>query len=233
MRPLDPSRARAIANAFRPTSAFGSRYHYYYTRTKLGSDPLYPGVADALRGTCAPLLDLGCGLGLLAHTLRADGITLPYHGVDIDARKIAHAQRVASRAGLADVAFETMDLARSLPAHAGSVVLLDVLQYVPGTAQDAIVDAAASMLTPGARLVMRTGLEDGGARARMTRLADLFGRYAGWMYSRPRRYPRAEALRARLDAAGLVSEFMPLYGNTPFNNWRIVAWLPDTTSTVG
>jgi len=36
----------------------------------------------------------------------------------------------------------------------------------------------------------------------------------------------AAALRARFDAAGLQSEFTPLYGNTPFNNWRVVAIAP-------
>jgi hypothetical protein len=33
-------------------------------------------------------------------------------------------------------------------------------------------------------------------------------------------------LRARFEAAGLRAEFEPLYGNTPFNNWRIVASMP-------
>ena len=30
----------------------------------------------------------------------------------------------------------------------------------------------------------------------------------------------------RFDAAGLQSAFTPLYGNTPFNNWRVVASKP-------
>ena len=222
-RPLAAAQAREIARAFLPESRLGNRYHYFYTRAKLASDPLYPGVAEALRGTTEPVLDLGCGLGLLAHTLRADGIDLPYRGVDIDAGKIARAASVARRAGLRDVCFEAIDLSRTLPDHCGSIAILDVLQYVEPAAQTAIVDGAIAMLAPEGRLVIRTGLDDGGSRHRMTDLADRFGRLAGWMYSSPRRYPRADDLRARLDAAGLVSEFMPLYGNTPFNNWRIVA----------
>lgn len=222
-RPLDAARARDIARAFLPESRFGNRYHYFYTRAKLGSDPLYPGVADALRGSTAPLLDLGCGLGLLAHTLRADGIELSYRGVDVDARKIAEAARVATRAGLRDVAFETVDLTRRTPSHSGSVAILDVLQYVDTTAQAAILDAAIGMLARDGLLVMRTGLDDGSRRLRFTHFADRVGRMVGWMYSAPRSYPREDVLRARLDAAGLDADFMPLYGNTPFNNWRIVA----------
>ncbi|GAB6194845.1 methyltransferase domain-containing protein [Lysobacter xanthus] len=222
-QPLARERAHRIAEAFRPESRAGNRWNYYYTRGKLGSDPLYPAVAEALRGTSAPVLDLGCGLGLLAHTLREDGLDLPYRGVDIDARKIAHATRIAARAGLRDVAFEAVDLTHGLPAHRGSVAVLDVLQYVDAEAQARIVEGAIAMLAPGGRLVIRTGLDDGGTRARFTHFTDVLGRLSGWMHSAPRRYPRADELRARLDAAGLASDFVPLYGNTPFNNWRIVA----------
>ena len=84
-RPMAPEHARAIATAFAPEHPLGNRWDYFYSRSKLGSDPLYPGVCEALRGTTAPLLDLGCGLGLLAHALRADGIDIAYRGVDNDA----------------------------------------------------------------------------------------------------------------------------------------------------
>jgi 2-polyprenyl-3-methyl-5-hydroxy-6-metoxy-1,4-benzoquinol methylase len=222
-RPLDRGTARDIARAFLPASRMGSRWDYHYARMKLASDPLYPGVADALRGTTTAVLDLGCGLGLLAHTLRAAGLAMPYHGVDVDARKIGKAARVAAVAGLRDVAFDTVDLTRSLPAHSGSVAILDVLQYVDADAQAAIVDAAAAMLAPGGRLVIRTGLDDGSRRLRITHAADTFGRMVGWMYSRPRRYPSEAMLRERLGAAGLQCVFMPLSGDTPFNNGRVVA----------
>lgn len=222
-RPLDAAAARSIARAFLPARPLGNRWNYYYARGKLGSDPLYPGIADALRGTTAPLLDLGCGLGLLAHTLRAQGLAMPYRGVDVDARKVAQARQAAGRAGLADVAFAAVDLTRGLPDHRGSVAILDVLQYVSPAAQDAIVDGAIARLAPAARLVIRTGLDDGGGRARVTHVADVVGRLTGWMYSAPRRYPRRDALCGRLEAAGLAVDVVALYGRTPFNNWRIVA----------
>lgn len=225
-RPLDARQAQAIARAFLPAHPLGNRWDYYYTRTKLRSDPLYPGVIDALRGCDAPLLDMGCGLGLLAHTLRAAGLPMPYRGVDIDAAKIARATRVAERAGLQDVRFDAVDLSRTRPQHHGSVTILDVLQFMPPQAQGPAVDAAIAMLAPGARLVIRTGLADGSGRARITRAVDVFSRALGWMNAGPSRYPDADDLRARFDAAGLVSEFMPLYGDTPFNNWRIVAERP-------
>jgi len=222
-RPLPRENARRIASAFLPGNLLGSRYHYYYARAKLRSDPLYPGVCEALRGTAAPLLDLGCGLGLLAHALRDAGIGLRYFGVDNDARKIMAARRAALRVGLHDAGFETLDLSGALPPHRGSVAILDVLQFLEPERQLAVIDAVATMLQPGARLVIRTGLDDGSRRARITRATDRLARALGWMNAAPRHYPDPAALRERFQAHGLRSEFVPLSGDTPFNNWRIVA----------
>ena len=139
---LPPADALRIARAFLPPRWYGNRYHYYYSRAKLRSDPLYPGVVDALRDSRAPLLDLGCGIGLLAHALRVACVDVAYRGVDNDAAKIAQARQAAARAGLQGVAFDVVDLAQGMPAHSGSVAILDVLQFVPAQAQDAILDAA-------------------------------------------------------------------------------------------
>jgi SAM-dependent methyltransferase len=223
---FDAATAGRIASAFLPARWYGSRALWCYARAKLACDPLYPGVIGALRGCNAPLLDLGCGIGLLAHALRDAGLGMPYRGVDIDARKIARALRAASNAALRDVSFEAMDLSARMPAHAGSVTILDVLQFVSPAAQAAILDAAIAMLAPGARLVIRTGLDDGSARARTTRRIDVFSRKVRWMNAGPQAYPEPDALRARFDAAGLSSAFSPLYGRTPFNNWLVVAERP-------
>lgn len=222
-QPMPARDARAIADAFRPAHPLGNRHAYFYTRAKLASDPLYPGVCNALRGCDAPLLDIGCGMGLLAHALRRDGQAMAYRGVDVVARKIEHARLAATRARLQDVAFEVLDLERGQPAHSGSVAILDVLQFIDPAAQDATLAGAVAMLTPGARLVIRTGLDDGSGRARITRGVDVFSRIVRWMPSSLRAYPRRDALQARLHAAGLRATFEPLYGRTPFNNWLVVA----------
>jgi len=226
LRPLDAATAKGIARAFLPAHALGNRYDYYYTLIKLRTDPLYPGVLDALRGSQAPLLDLGCGLGLLAHALRVDGQSMPYVGVDIDAPKIGRARRIASQSAIADARFEVVDLARGYPPHAGSVAILDVLQFLTREQQASLLDAAIAMLAPGALLVMRAALDDGGARIRRTRAGDRFAAFTGWMPDRPRHYPTVDELRSRLDAAGLEVDIRPWFGNTPFNNWLVVARLP-------
>lgn len=225
-KPLPYAQAKAIAAAYLPARRFGGRGNYHYARIKLASDPLYPGICEALRETSAPLLDLGCGLGLLAHALRADGNPLAYRGCDNDIRKITAAQRAAQCRQLQSVAFEATNLIRVMPGHRGSVTILDVLQFIAPGAQDNTLDAAIAMLTPGARLVIRTGLDDGSRRARITRAVDRLSRRLGWMNAGPGRYPKIEDLRAKFEANGLQSEFTPLYGHTPFNNWRVVATKP-------
>jgi 2-polyprenyl-3-methyl-5-hydroxy-6-metoxy-1,4-benzoquinol methylase len=220
---LPPAEALRIARAFLPERWYGDRSMYYYSRAKLRTDPLYPGVIEALRGTQAPVLDLGCGIGLLAHALRAQGLAMPYRGVDLVARKIAQAKRGAVRAGLQEVAFDVADLEAGLPEHTGSITLLDVLQFLPTPAQDAILADAIARIAPGGRLVIRTGLDDGGARARTTRRVDVLSRMLQWMASAPKRYPDPDAMRAQIERAGLRATFTPLFGKTPFNNWRIVA----------
>lgn len=215
--------ATAIARAFLPSHPLGNRWNYHYTRAKLRSDPLYPGVVQALRGTTAPLLDLGCGLGLLAHALHRDGQALAYLGVDGDARRLRHAKHAARRAALADAGFEHRDLTRGLPAHRGSVAILDVLQYLPAVAQPELVRQAAAMLHGDGRLVMRMALDDGSRRGRVTRLSDRAANLVGWMRFRPRHYPDIDLLRGLLHDAGLETRLSPLYGNTPFNNWLLVA----------
>lgn len=215
--------ARAIARAFAPRRPWGNRWDYYYTLGKLRSDPLYPGVLQALRGSTAPLLDMGCGLGLLAHALRHDQQTLAYRGVDNDAAKIRRATKVAERAGLVGSSFELMDLATTLPSHRGSVAILDVLQYLPEPAQQSLLRASAAMLDGDGRLVMRMALADETRRGRISRIGDRAANLIGWMQFRPRHYPSADALRAVLQHCGLRVNLSPLYGNTPFNNWLLVA----------
>ncbi|HYG07290.1 MAG TPA: methyltransferase domain-containing protein [Stenotrophomonas sp.] len=215
--------ARAIARAFLPAQRWGNRYDYHYVQAKLRTDPLYPGVLAVLADSPWPILDLGCGLGLLAHALRADGQWQRYQGVDIDAGKIERATQAAARAALPEVAFATADLARTLPAHQGTVTLLDVLQYLPATTQSALLAESAARLAADAPLVIRTPLAGDHPRGRFTRLADRLGHVSGWMHSAPRVYPTREGLLAQLAALGLHGHCTPLYGATPFNNWLVVA----------
>lgn len=221
--PFPAQQARAIATAFAPRRPWGNWWDYWYTRIKLGSDPLYPGVIAALRRSPAPVLDLGCGLGLFAHALRASGLAQPYRGLDIDAAKINRGRQIASRSGLAAVQLEVHDLGQGWPAHRGSVTILDVLQYLDAPTQQTLLNDAAGMLGEDGVLVIRSTLCEDSSRGRTSLRADSWAHRIGWMQERPVHYPSADGLRQTLQAAGLQVQLQPLYGNTPFNNWLLVA----------
>ena len=215
---MDAAQVENSASQYLP-----SRWHYYYARSKLATDPLYAAVVEALAGTHAPLLDLGCGMGLLAHCCRACGVAFSYHGVDNDIAKIELARAAAARAGLSACRFDTLDLAQGMPAHQGSVALLDVLQFLPPERMAVLIAQAAACITDSGRLVIRTGLQDASWRTRVTKAADWFSRAIRWMNAAPRAYPTNAFLHEHLRAHGLEASFSPLWGNTPFNNWLVVA----------
>jgi hypothetical protein len=79
------------------------------------------------------------------------------------------------------------------------------------------------MLVSGSKLVIRSGLQDDSARSRTTGFVDRLANGIGWMRSAPLRYPTREWFGRRLADAGLATDFRPLHGRTPFNNWLIVA----------
>ena len=219
---------RDIARQFLPR-----RPHYWYARIKLATDPLYTGVGAVLAKTREPLLDLGCGIGLLAHALRAQGFAGNYRGVDIDEEKIVSAREAAGRARLTGVCFEPIDLARGFPTHRGSVALLDIVQFLLPDAQDVLLESAIASLTPGAVLVMRSGLQHEGWRLRFTRGVDRFARMSGWMNVGPQRYPRRDELEQRFARHGLHASFTPLRGRLPFENWLICAGHDATSLSSG
>lgn len=213
-----PLPKRAIAASFLP-----DQYRYWYSLSKLAMDPLYEAVPEAFDDESVPLLDLGCGIGLLLHCLRAGGRKLPYVGVDTDEVKIAAARAASDRGGHSNASFLVCDLGVQFPKHEGSVALLDVLQYLPRSAQGTLLSQAAQCVSKDGRLVIRTGLADRTWRSAMTRATDRFGHFVGWMKTSFISQPSAQELSHVLQRHGLQAEFKPLWGRTPFNNWLVVA----------
>lgn len=200
--------------------------HYYYARIKLATDPLYVGVGEVLAHRREPLLDVGCGIGLLAHTLRARGFEGAYAGVDVDTGKIESARASCARANLTGLQFDTVDLTRDFPAHQGNVALLDIIQFLPPDAQDRVLERAFESLSPGGILVIRTGLQRAGLRTRFTRNVDRLAWFTRWMNVGPNRYPSRDALEARFARHGMQPTFTPLRARLPFENWMIFAEHP-------
>ncbi len=202
-------------------SLFPSRWEHHYVSAKLRTDPLYRALEIELRGSESPLLDLGCGLGLLAFFLRAKGIKVPIHGLDYDQRKVEMATHAAETSGTRDVTFSHHDARSGLPDHQGNVSILDILQFFTPTEQETLLNLAAARVAPGGKLVIRSGLRDDSTRFKVTVLGDLLAKATFWMKAAPTHYPTADDFQRILTSFGKV-EISPLWGGTPFNNHLIV-----------
>jgi SAM-dependent methyltransferase len=216
---IEPREHRALAT--RIAARFRRPWHRDYARNKLRFDPAYAAVATVLADATQPLLDVGCGLGLLGFYLRERGFRSDYRGLDFDAAKIS-AAREAERACHARLAFDEGD-ARGLPAFCGHVALLDVLHYLPADAQQRLLHEAAARVAPGAALIIRNALRVSGWRFRITVIEEFFLHASRWMRSRAVHFPRREDIETPLRENGFVVDVQPLWGSTPFSSFVIVA----------
>jgi 2-polyprenyl-3-methyl-5-hydroxy-6-metoxy-1,4-benzoquinol methylase len=199
---------------------FQGHWNRNYVASKLRTDPLYTALAEKLRGSPLPLLDLGCGLGLLAFFLRSRGIDVPIHGLDYDSRKIAAARLAAESSGTTGVTFTRHDARQGLPDHSGNVSILDILQFFTPGEQETLLNLAASRVAPGGLLVIRSGLRDASLRFKITVAGDLLAKATLWMKAAPTHYPTADDFHRILAPHGQV-EITRLWGKTPFNNHLI------------
>ena len=204
-------------------SQFGSRWHRHYVKSKLKMDPLYGGVFEELKDQSAPLLDLGCGLGLLAFYLRERGLGFDILGIDYDERKIRDAIRLAEEnySGNGALEFRVGDARERIPEFSGNVTILDILQFFKPDEQDRLLKNAAACVAPGGKLVIRSALRQRGWRFRVTQLGDVLAKATFWMKAAPTHYPTENSIRKSLGEAGLKGACQPLWGRTPFSNYLL------------
>lgn len=197
--------------ASRIAARYPSAFLRAYVRAKVRIDPVYAAVFERISDSADPLLDVGCGVGVLAAYLRTRGFAAPIRGVDHDERKVAVAGGIVH-----DATFEVAD-ARSAIATDGTVVLLDLLHYFRGVDQAAILAAAAANAKT---IIIRDAVRDGSWRYRLTYAQETFSRAVRWLRAERLHFlTREEIVRP---FAGFDAEVVPLYGKTPFNNYLFV-----------
>lgn len=216
MTSIDRAARRRIA------TRFSTRSQRVYVAVKLATDPVYAAAASIIVGTSLPLLDIGCGIGLLGHYLHAQGHVQPYLGLDHDKHKIAVGSLALQHAGDTGMSLRHADVAE-LPPLLGHVALLDVLHYLPAARQPALLAAAAQHLAPQGRLIIRNVLREPNWRFHATRIEEFFLCTSGWIPGGAQHYPSADELRTPLENIGLDVRIEPLRGRTPFNSYLIVA----------
>jgi len=203
---------------------YESRFLRGYVRGKIGGDPVYDAVFHALPD--APVLDLGCGAGVLSFYLRERGFRAPIIGVDHDGKKIAAAQAVARR--YEGLEFRIGD-ARTPLDFRGSTVMLDLLHYFRDDEQREILHDAVERTPPGGVVIIRDALRDGTLRYRMTYAQESFSRLIGWLKAARLHFPTRELIAGSFE--GFDQTVTPLWGRTPFNNYLFVMSRPSSGMT--
>ena len=205
------------------SAKYPTRFLRSYVRSKLARDPVYEAVLSHVRDRQEPLLDVGCGVGVLEAFLRSRGVGVPIVGIDSDAKKIAVARDVAP-----DVAFHEAD-ALSLPPFHGTVVILDVLHYLTAEEQQQLLLLALDRSS--GLVIIRDAVRDRSMRYRLTVAEETFARAVGWLRVPRLNFPSVEQIVAPFHARGFEVSVAPMWGKTPLNNYLFVFSRPSSGIT--
>ena len=205
-------------------------FNWEFVRGKLRYDPVYRGLLTSrLLPRGGHLVDLGCGRGILLALLRAfeaeaeEGAGPPameLTGFDVEIKHLA-AARIALQAQAkirrADLTGEDFT-----PPECDTLVLLDVLHYLPPEAQERLLAVAAEALAPGGMLILREADAAAGWRFRATAageraMAILRGRWRTRFHYRSR-----EEWGKLLGGLGLAVEDRAMSAGTPYGNVLVV-----------
>ena len=200
----------------RVAGRFSELWLRFYVGSKLRRDPVYAAAYELFRDSDEPVLDIGCGVGLLAFYLRERGCRQPIIGLDLDLRKIRRGLGIAAR--YQDIDLRSLDIQEPIPAFSGNIALFDVLHYLPQAGQASLLARLAKSVAPGGLLVIRDCPRDNSFRFRMTSLAENFAQAVSWNLNTPLHFPLPEEIAEAFHEDEFTCESRPLWGRSPFNN---------------
>lgn len=200
----------------RVAARFGERWLRIYAGRKLRSDPIFPAAFELFGNLEQPLVDVGCGVGLLAFYLRERNFLPPIRGLDRDGRKIERANAVAQGV-YRGLEFVERDVSEPI-AWTGNFVLFDLLHYLPPNDQASLLARLAERVAPGGLLVIRDCPRDHNARFWLTHWAERFAQATTWNIRTALHFPAREAIFSAFPEDQFSREVAPLWGRTPFNN---------------
>ena len=217
------------------------RSAYYFARGKLSGDPVFAALLrDGLIKDSARIVDVGCGLGVLAAWLAAAEVSDPrvtfdwpqmwappprhwtLRGFDLRRKAVAAGSRALD--DLADRVSLNIGDARAVTLPACDViVMLDVLHYMDRKAQQELLEEAYQAVAAGGVLLLRVGDMTPHWRSRFTWLVD-------WWVTllRDRRWPHMHCRtlaewKLLLESIGFSTVAQPMSEGTLFANVLLVA----------
>lgn len=200
----------------RVAALFSARWLRHYVSSKLRSDPVFVAAFDVLKDSTEPILDVGCGVGLLGFYLRERGLGATVLGLDTDRRKIQ--QGVIASQNYRDIELIQHDVRRPLPVFRGNIAVLDVVHYLAPSDQQALLAALATRVAPGGSLLLRDAPRESSARFWLTYAGERFAQTISWNIGAPLHFPTRESIYAAFREEEFTHEERPAWGGTPFNN---------------
>lgn len=215
------------------------KFATHFARGKLTGDPVFREILA--RGLIAPnthVLDIGCGQGLLsAWLLAAERMAknpgwpsgwkaAPYavtgKGIELMPADVVRAEKALST-HQGRFKFEAGDMCQTPFDKAETVVILDVLHYVPYAAQEDVLQRVLHALTPQGLLILRVGDAAGGLGFKVSNWVDHVVTLArGHSLSRLYCKPLADWI-SQLERLGFQVEAKPMSQGTPFANVLLLA----------
>lgn len=189
-----------------------------YVAAKLASDPVVRQVAG-LGGHFGEVLDVATGRGQLALYLVELGAAHRFRAFDWDERKIEILRRAAGEAGEAAVG----DVTSAELGSADTVLLVDVLHYLPREAQRALLGRAAAALRPGGRLLVRELDPSRGLASRVAVWAERLGTRAAMNRGAILALIEPATLERELESLGLSPRLVPHPDGKTSPNYLLVA----------
>lgn len=192
-----------------------------YVSGKIAWDPIFPLARREIALKNQPVVDIGCGLGLLGISLRAAGITLRYRGSDISAWKINMGKEAVRYYGFENAGFEVCDALSTQIPEGSTVCIFDVLHYLEPQDQQRMLARLAEAAEQGSLVLIRTALRGTGWRYAATLLEEWWTRATGWIRGGEINFPTREEVVGIFKDRGLQTEVFPLWGRTPFASYLV------------
>lgn len=224
--------AERIAARYAPVgedSGPAERSRFHYVRMKLIGDPVMRMIADIGDGrSLGEVLDVGTGRGQLPLVLLELGRAERVRGFDWDEEKIEAARAAALEPPELAAHFEVADMTAQDTSYpeSDSVLLVDVIHYLPIDDQDRVIDRAAAAVRPGGRLLLREADTERGWRSAVTLAEEKLFTLLRFNRGAEVTFRSARSIVARLERAGLSCRVEPAWGGTPFSNVLIIAERP-------
>lgn len=189
-----------------------------YVWWKLRSDEIYSAAYALLHSRSEPILDIGCGVGLLAFYLRARGCVQPINGVDRDARKIRRAAGIIAGCDYKDVYFRHAAITEVPADFRGDIVLFDVLHYLAEADQQSLLASVAQHAGRTGTVILRDAPRERRGRFYATYGAEKFAQMISWNVGTPLRFASSAEIKTPFRPDEFTHEERPMWQNTPFNN---------------